>query len=127
MHKRIVSTRAAGCPRSKFSDLGRIAPPNLPLQKITLRGRTLGEKRKGNEIPSAGEAMRNITVTIPDDSYRRARVWAAQRDTSISAVVKYLLETMPGISRANSAFPANKPNSANTTNPANTANSTSAG
>jgi len=39
--------------------------------------------------------MRNITVTIPDDSYRRARVWAAQRDTSISAVVKYLLETMP--------------------------------
>jgi hypothetical protein len=50
--------------------------------------------------------MRNITVTIPDDSYRRARVWSAQRDTSVSAVVKYLLETLPGISRAKSAFPA---------------------
>jgi hypothetical protein len=50
--------------------------------------------------------MRNIIVTIPDDAYRRARVWAAQRDTSVSAVVKYLLETLPGISRAASAFPA---------------------
>ena len=37
--------------------------------------------------------MRNITVTIPDDVYRRARIWAAERDTSVSAVVKYLLET----------------------------------
>jgi hypothetical protein len=57
--------------------------------------------------------MKNITVTIPDDSYRRARVWAAQHDTSISAVVRYLLETMPGIKRANSAFPANNSNPVN--------------
>jgi hypothetical protein len=49
--------------------------------------------------------MRNITVTLPDDSYRRARVWAAQHDTSVSAVVKYLLETLPSIKRASSAFP----------------------
>jgi hypothetical protein len=49
--------------------------------------------------------MRNITVTIPDDAYRRARVWAAQRDTSLSAVVKHLLETLPGSSRAASTFP----------------------
>jgi hypothetical protein len=54
--------------------------------------------------------MRNITVAIPDDSYRRARVWAAQRDTSVSAVVKYLLETLPGINRAISAFPVSRPN-----------------
>jgi hypothetical protein len=49
--------------------------------------------------------MRNITVTIDDDSYTRARVWAAQRDTSVSAVVRYILETMPGVPRAVKAFP----------------------
>jgi len=49
--------------------------------------------------------MRNITVTIPDDCYTRARVWAAQRDTSVSAVVRYILETMPGVPRAVKAFP----------------------
>ena len=32
--------------------------------------------------------MRNITVSLPDDCYTRARVWAAQRDTSVSAVVR---------------------------------------
>ena len=53
--------------------------------------------------------MRNITVCIPDDAYLRARVWAAERDTSISAVVRYLLETLPGIKRSASAFPVAKP------------------
>ena len=56
--------------------------------------------------------MRNITVCIPDDAYLRARVWAAERDTSISAVVRYLLETLPGIKRSASAFPVSKPNPA---------------
>jgi hypothetical protein len=53
--------------------------------------------------------MRNITVTVSDQAYRQARVWAAQRDTSVSAVVQYLLQTMPGMSRAEKAFPAAKP------------------
>jgi hypothetical protein len=61
--------------------------------------------------------MRNITVTIPDDAYRRARIWAAERDTSVSAVVKYLLETLPGINRSNLAFPARNSNNVNTTAP----------
>ena len=61
--------------------------------------------------------MRNITVTIPDDAYRRARIWAAERDTSVSAVVKYLLETMPGINRSNLAFPVRNSNNVNTTAP----------
>lgn len=38
--------------------------------------------------------MRNITVSVPDDIYRHARVWAAQRDSSVSAVVAYLLGTL---------------------------------
>jgi hypothetical protein len=53
--------------------------------------------------------MRNITVTVSDQSYRQARVWAAQRDTSVSAVVQYLLQTLPGMPRAEKAFPAAQP------------------
>jgi hypothetical protein len=49
---------------------------------------------------------KNITVTVPEETYRQARVWAAERDTSISAVVAYLLESLPGIPRAARAFPA---------------------
>jgi hypothetical protein len=35
--------------------------------------------------------VRNITVSVPDDVYRDARIAAAERDTSVSAlVVAYL-------------------------------------
>jgi hypothetical protein len=37
--------------------------------------------------------MKNITVSIDDDTYRRARIKAAEMDTSVSAMVKkYLVE-----------------------------------
>jgi hypothetical protein len=37
--------------------------------------------------------MKNITVSVDDDTYRRARIKAAERDTSVSALVKqYLTE-----------------------------------
>ena len=35
--------------------------------------------------------MKNITVTVPDQVYRRARVRAAARDTSVSALVREFL------------------------------------
>lgn len=36
--------------------------------------------------------MKNITIAIDDETYRKARVVAAQRDASVSALVKkYLL------------------------------------
>jgi plasmid stability protein len=35
--------------------------------------------------------MRNITVSVDDETYRRARVAAAERDTSVSALVKAYL------------------------------------
>ena len=45
--------------------------------------------------------MRNITVSLDDDTYRRARMIAAQRDTSVSALVKrFLLELGSGESEA---------------------------
>ena len=38
--------------------------------------------------------MRNITVAIDDETYKRARVAAAERDTSVSALVKAYLEQL---------------------------------
>ena len=35
--------------------------------------------------------MKNITVSVDDEIYRRARVKAAERDTSVSALVKHFL------------------------------------
>ncbi|MGA3046146.1 MAG: hypothetical protein ABSD67_05960 [Terracidiphilus sp.] len=43
--------------------------------------------------------MRNITVSINDDAYRRARVWAARRDMSVSHLVRSILEDLPGFIR----------------------------
>jgi plasmid stability protein len=41
--------------------------------------------------------MKNITVSVDDDTYRRARIKAAEQDTSVSALVrKFLIETAAG-------------------------------
>jgi hypothetical protein len=37
------------------------------------------------------ENVRNITVTVDDETYRQARIKAAERDTSVSALVKQFL------------------------------------
>jgi hypothetical protein len=42
------------------------------------------------------ENVRNITVSVPDHVYRNARVAAAQRDTSLSALVVDYLEQLSG-------------------------------
>ncbi len=37
--------------------------------------------------------MRNITVSVDDETYKRARIVAAEQDTSVSALVKtYLIQ-----------------------------------
>ena len=38
--------------------------------------------------------MKNITVSLDDNTYRRARMAAAQRDTSVSALVKRFLQQL---------------------------------
>lgn len=38
--------------------------------------------------------MRNITVSVDDETYKRARVAAAERDTSVSALVKAYLQQL---------------------------------
>jgi hypothetical protein len=35
--------------------------------------------------------VKNITVSIPDDVYRKARIKAAEQDTSVSALVREFL------------------------------------
>ena len=35
--------------------------------------------------------MKNITISVPDDVYRHARIKAAERDTSVSALVRDFL------------------------------------
>lgn len=35
--------------------------------------------------------MKNITVTVDDETYRKARMKAAEQDTSVSALVKHFL------------------------------------
>jgi hypothetical protein len=35
--------------------------------------------------------VKNITVTVDDEVYRRARIKAAERDTSVSALVRQFL------------------------------------
>lgn len=37
------------------------------------------------------ETVKTITVSLPDDVYRRARVKAAERDSSVSALVREFL------------------------------------
>jgi post-segregation antitoxin (ccd killing protein) len=44
--------------------------------------------------------MKNITVTVDDETYRRARIKAAEKDTSVSALVRqFLTEVAAGESR----------------------------
>ena len=38
--------------------------------------------------------MRNITVSVNDETYKRARVAAAERGTSVSALVKDFLDQL---------------------------------
>lgn len=40
--------------------------------------------------------VKNITVTVDDDTYRRARIKAAERETSVSALVKQFLSEFAG-------------------------------
>ncbi|HEX3653816.1 MAG TPA: DUF6364 family protein [Rhizomicrobium sp.] len=40
--------------------------------------------------------MKNITVSVDDDTYRRARIKAAERDTSVSQLVRDYLNRVAG-------------------------------
>jgi hypothetical protein len=48
--------------------------------------------------------MRNITVSVTDAQFRNARIWAAERDTTLSHMVQYLLANLSKTARAVSAI-----------------------
>ncbi len=48
--------------------------------------------------------MRNITVSVDDETYRRARIKAAERDTSVSALVRDFLNSIGGEETAQQRF-----------------------
>ena len=45
--------------------------------------------------------MKNITVSVDDETYRRARIKAAERDTSVSALVR---DFLAGLAREETEF-----------------------
>jgi hypothetical protein len=48
--------------------------------------------------------MRNVTVSVTDETCKIARICAAQRDRSLSSIVEYLLCTLPNIHRVRNFF-----------------------
>lgn len=46
--------------------------------------------------------MRNITVSVDDETHRRARIHAAELDTSVSALVRRYLQSLVGDSSSES-------------------------
>ena len=50
--------------------------------------------------------MRNITVSVDDETHRRARIRAAELDTSVSALVRTYLRSLVGDSSGESAAKA---------------------
>jgi hypothetical protein len=43
--------------------------------------------------------MRNITVTVEDETYRTLRAWCARRDTCVSHVVQAFLTDLPRLEK----------------------------
>ena len=68
---------------------------------------------KGADPTSTGEPMRNLTLAVHDSTYLDARIWAAHRDTTITSVVRYLLENLQSNQTASSAFPTPTPRASN--------------
>lgn len=50
----------------------------------------------GPQLLCYGETVKNLTLSVPDDVYRNARIAAAQRDTSVSALVVAYLTQLSG-------------------------------
>lgn len=41
--------------------------------------------------------MRNITITVDDETYRLARLWATERNTTLSAVARQIVKDLPRV------------------------------
>ena len=79
---------------------------DAPTQLLRKRGRdTLGQGRSTYTVAHRNRetvGMRNITVSVDDGTYRRARIRAAELDTSVSALVREYLQSL-SVERAQGA------------------------
>jgi len=53
---------------------------------------------------------KNITVAVTERKYHQARIYAASREMSVSALVEFLLEHLPLVSKAVRNLIAENPN-----------------
>jgi plasmid stability protein len=64
------------------------------------RGRLRRERRRERYLHAVilcyCASVRNITVSVPDDVYRSARIKAAERGSSVSAIVTEYLRSLSG-------------------------------
>jgi hypothetical protein len=49
--------------------------------------------------------MPNVTITLTQEAYRNARIWAAKHDTTVTAAVRIFLEKAPEFSAAKLGVP----------------------
>jgi hypothetical protein len=94
----MITTRAGGGHRvfhlTGAAGAGGHPPPPRRVPDLI---RPAGELReRGSRKTCYCENVKNITVSVPDDVYRNARITAAQRDTSVSALVVAYLEQLSG-------------------------------
>jgi hypothetical protein len=69
--------------------------------------------------------IRNITVAVTPELYRQTRKLAADYDSTVTAIVAYLLERLPKALK-NSRYPVGGPKSAPSASPAQSASPSSA-
>jgi len=70
---------------------------------------TIKGPAEGSIYQAGSQTMKNITLTVPDEIYLAARIWAAQNNTSVSRLVKDFLESIPEESGSELKFPKNFP------------------
>jgi hypothetical protein len=77
----------------------------MHLQKITASRRTIGvdktsadeDKHRSDCGSPECEPMKKLTLTVTEETYRSARIWATQCNLSISALVRSYLEILHGL------------------------------
>ena|SRR5437870_1161126 len=87
-----VTDPARGASNSGGSS-AQIEAGNRPASLLMQGGSDIDRRRRRSHCDN----MRNLTVSLDDETYRRARMIAAERDTSVSALVKrFLIELASG-------------------------------
>ena len=68
------------------------------MQKISSLKRTLAIEDQNNSTKyKTMRNVRNITETVTPELYRQTRMLAVEYDTTVTALVAYLLERMPPV------------------------------